>query len=146
METHRRQARSQVASRVRSEMRESKIAAGLAGRSIHDWHDLGEAHADRANRSVRLWQQVRRAVSVLSTASILACSTSTFEPPEGCRFNSDAATQLADTFLGQLGVNWGDPVRISFDGVDYRLVYETPQGEDQRALLVSCITGAVVLS
>jgi hypothetical protein len=80
------------------------------------------------------------------TASILACSTTTLEPPEGCRFNSDAATQLADTFLQQLGVAWGDPVRISFDGVDYRLVYETPQGEDQRAVLVSCITGAVVLS
>ncbi len=89
---------------------------------------------------------MRRKASLLLTATIVACSTLTLEPPEGCRFNSDAATQLAGTFLEQLGVAWGDPIRISFDGVDYRLVYETPQGEDQRAVLVNCITGAVVLS
>ena len=89
---------------------------------------------------------MRPITGILLTASILACRTTTLEPPEGCRFNSDAATQLADTFLEQLGVDWGDPIRISFDGVDYRLVYETPQGEDERAVLVSCVTGVVVLS
>ena len=127
-------------------MLKRNIEQGLAVRSSDCWHGQGAAHADRAKRFSRSWQQMRRAASVLLTASILACSTTTLEPPEGCRFNADAATQLADTFLQQLGVDWGDPVRISFDGVDYRLVYETPQGEDQRAVLVSCVTGTVALS
>ncbi len=89
-----------------------------------------------------------RDLGVLLVACLIstACASATFAPPEGCRLGSEDAASLAQAFLEENGVNWGDPVDISFDGDSFRLVYETPQGSDQRSLIVDCNTGTITQS
>lgn len=89
-----------------------------------------------------------RYLGVLLATSLIttACASATFGPPEGCRLGSEDATTLAQAFLEENGVDWGDPVRISFDGDSFKLVYETPQGSDERSLIVDCNTGTITQS
>jgi hypothetical protein len=80
----------------------------------------------------------------LFSGILAACSTTITEAPTNCRISSDDATTLAETYLSNNSLDWGDPIRIRFDGGRFRLVYETPQGADERALIVDCNTGTIV--
>lgn len=89
---------------------------------------------------------MRRLVPVLAAALILplsSCADGVVAPPPGCKFSSQNAWTLGEEYQQGLGVSWGDPIQTSFDGTRFRLLYETPTGEDERALIVDCVTGDV---
>jgi len=90
--------------------------------------------------------KMRYPAILLAVSLMTACASATFSPPEGCRIGSEDATQLAEAFLQENGVNWGDPIQISFDGDSFRLLYETPEGAEQRSLIVDCNTGTITQS
>ena len=86
------------------------------------------------------------ALLVAAALSVSACASATLEPPPGCIVNAENAADLAEVYLTQLGLDWGDPIQYSFDesGGRWRLVYETSEGEPTRSLIVSCTTGVVI--
>ena len=80
---------------------------------------------------------------LLAVCTATACRSMTFGPPPGCIVSSANAIELADAFLAERSLDWGEPTQLSFDGTRFRLVYETPQGQPERSLLVDCQTAEV---
>jgi len=90
---------------------------------------------------------MKRTLRILLVVTMLAaCRETTFEVPPGCRVSSQQAADLAAPVLEQMGLDWGDPISISFNGSSFRLVYQTPSGQPQRAVIVDCTTGQVTVS
>lgn len=80
---------------------------------------------------------------LLVACLVISCRTTNVSAPEGCRLSADDATDFATAYLSNEGLDWGSPVRIAFSSTRWRLLYDTPEGEDTRALVVDCATGLV---
>lgn len=80
---------------------------------------------------------------MLAACAVTACRTVTYGPPAGCIVSSADAIALGDEFLAGQSLDWGEAKQVSFDGRRFLVMYETPAGQDERALLVDCQTAEV---